>query len=91
MDQSRGQVRLPDGFKTSGQHEPIYSLIQPYENYPKEITGKTVWKAEDYKNNPERWTHAFSPEEIDEIGAAADKYIDSGLPLTAISKVRRYV
>ena len=77
---------FPDGLKTSGQHGPIYSRLRPYEDYPKEITGPTVWKAEDYRNNPERWTHVFSEEEIAELGAAADQFIASGTPLTGMTK-----
>jgi len=77
---------FPDGIKTSGQHPPIYSLLCPYEDFPKEITGPTVWKAEDYVNNPERWTHPFSEEEIAELSQAADNFIKSGTPLTGISK-----
>lgn len=79
---------FPDGFKTSGQQEPVLSVLQPYEKFPKEITGPTVWKAEDFKNNKEKWTHAFTDDEIAEIEAATNKYIEDGLPLTAISKVR---
>lgn len=78
---------FPDGFKTSGQHEPLYSCIQPYDKFPKEITGPTAWKAEDYSGNPERWTHSFTEEEIAEIGGAADDFIQSGVPLTGITKV----
>ncbi|KAF2177925.1 Clavaminate synthase-like protein [Zopfia rhizophila CBS 207.26] len=76
----------PDGIKTSGQHPPLYDQLHPYSDFPKEITGPTVWKAEDYKNNPERWTHPFSAEEIEEISAATDKFIAGGIPLTGISK-----
>lgn len=78
---------FPDGLRTTGQSEPIYSLVQPYDSFPKEITGPTLWKAEDYRDNPERWTHAFTDDEITEIEAAADKFIDQGHPLTGISKV----
>ena len=77
---------FPDGIKTSGQHNPIYDLIRPYSEFPKEISGPTVWKAEDYRNNPERWTHGFSDEEIAELGAAADAFIASGTPLTGMAK-----
>ncbi|KAK7548585.1 hypothetical protein IWX91DRAFT_389462 [Phyllosticta citricarpa] len=77
---------FPDGIKTSGQHAPLYDLLRPYEDFPKEITGPTVWSADDYKNNPERWTHPFSEEEVAELGAAADKFIADGIPLTGISK-----
>jgi hypothetical protein len=78
---------FPDGYKTAGQQEPVYSHIVPFDKFPKEIKGVTVWKPEDFKNNPEKWTHAFTDDEMAEIGAAADKYIESELPLTAIAKV----
>ncbi|CAG8307832.1 unnamed protein product [Penicillium salamii] len=58
---------FPDGLKTSGQHPPVYSQVRPYEDFPVIHTGPTVWKAEDYRENPELWTHRFSPEEIEEI------------------------
>lgn len=77
---------FPDGYKTSGQQEPVYSSIKSYDEFPKEITGQTVWTPNDYKNNPEKWTHAFSDSEIAEIGASADNFMASGLPLTAITK-----
>lgn len=78
---------FPDGLMTSGQHNPIYSQLTPPSEFPAEISGPTVWQAEDYRGNPERWTHAFSAEEIAELGAAADAYISSGKPLTAMAKV----
>ena len=80
------KAQFPDGLRTSGTHNPDYSLLRPYSDFPKEITGPTVWKAEDYRNNPERWTHVFSDEEIAELGAAADDFIASGTPLTGMSK-----
>lgn len=77
---------FPDGLKTSGQHNPIYDRLRPYGDFPKEITGPTVWKAEDYRNNPERWTHVFSDEEIEELGKASDDFIASGTPLTGMRR-----
>ncbi|GME35379.1 Taurine catabolism dioxygenase family protein [Neofusicoccum parvum] len=77
---------FPDGIKTSGQHPPLYDLLRPYDDFPKEIEGPTVWKAEDYKNNPERWTHPFSDDEIAELDRAADAFLAAGHPLTAISQ-----
>lgn len=79
---------FPDGLKTSGQHNPIYSQLTPPSEFPKEITGPTVWQSEDYREHPERWTHAFSEDEIAELGHAADEYLKSGKPLTAMAKVR---
>ena len=79
---------FPDGIKTSGQHPPLYDQLQPYEQFPKEISGATVWKKEDYSDNPERWVHHFSEEEISELSDAADEFLASRTPLTGISKVR---
>ena len=77
---------FPDGIKTSGQHPPQYDLLRPYSDFPKVCSGPALWKPEDYRNNPERWIHRFTPEEIEELGSVADKYIADGLPLTGISK-----
>ncbi|KAL0259994.1 hypothetical protein SLS55_005737 [Diplodia seriata] len=77
---------FPDGLKTSGQHPPLYDLLHPYEHFPKEIQGPTVWKADDYKNNPERWTHPFSDDEVAELDRAADAFLAAGHPLTAMSQ-----
>ncbi|RDW74032.1 hypothetical protein BP5796_07474 [Coleophoma crateriformis] len=77
---------FPDGIKTSGQHPPLPEYIKPYSDFPKEIRGETVWKAEDYKNNPERWVHQFTAEEISELNDAANKYLSDKTPLTAISQ-----
>jgi hypothetical protein len=46
----------------------------------------TAWDRDEYKNNPERWTHPFSEEEVKEISNAADAFIASGTPLTGITK-----
>jgi hypothetical protein len=77
----------PDGFKTSGQHPPLYEKLRPYSEFPREITGPTVWKAEDYRNNPERWVHVFTSEEVAELEVAIDKFIKVGTPLTGITTV----
>jgi hypothetical protein len=82
---------FPDGIKTSGQHPPVLEHLKPYSAFPKEIIGETVWKTEDYINNPERWVHVFSPEEIAELSVAADKFLADKTPLTGISQVWRRV
>lgn len=74
--------------KASGQIEPEYALLGPYEEFPKRIEGPTVWEADDYRDHPERWTHAWSDEEVEEIEAATDKFLDAGYELTDITKVR---
>lgn len=75
-----------DGIKTSGQHPPLYDQLRPFSEFPREIYGPTVWDANDYKNNPERWTHPFSEEEIVEMSKAADDFLAAGTPLTGITK-----
>jgi hypothetical protein len=82
---------FPDGIKTSGQHPPLYDLLRPYSDFPKNIIGETVWKAEDYSNNPERWVHVLNDDEVNELGSAADKFLADKTPLTGISKVSQTV
>ncbi|KAM0717045.1 hypothetical protein Q7P37_006897 [Cladosporium fusiforme] len=79
---------FPDGIKTSGQTSPNYDQLKPYEAFPKEITGRTVWKAEDYKDNPELWKHRFTEEEVKELSDTADAFIASGTPMTGITKAK---
>lgn len=74
--------------KTSGQLEPEYSLLGSYEEFPERIEGPTVWKADDYRDNPEKWTHAWSEEEVGEIETATDKFLDAGYELTDITRVK---
>ena len=76
---------FPDGIKTSGQQPPISSLLQPYSAFPRVISGSTLWQAFDYTNNPERWTHPFSPSETAELSTAADNFLALNLPLTGIN------
>lgn len=79
---------FPDGLKTTGQHPPLYDHIIPFDKFPKQIDGPTVWKAEDYRENPEKWTHVFTQDQIDELSTASDAFLASKTPLTGISKVR---
>lgn len=79
---------FPDGIRTSGQHPPLYNVLKPYSEFAKEISGPTVWSAEEYVNNPERWVHRFTADEIEELGETTDRFLASGVPLTGISKVR---
>ncbi|KAB8235262.1 hypothetical protein ETB97_008343 [Aspergillus alliaceus] len=77
---------FPDGLKTTGQHAPLYDHIRAYEQFPAQIEGPTVWKAEDYREHPEKWTHRFSESEIAELSATADAFLVNKIPLTGISK-----
>lgn len=79
---------FPDGLVTSGQHNPIPTLLRPYSDFPKQITGPTVWRAEDYRDHPDRWTHIFTPAQITELDYAATTFLASGTPLTGMTKER---
>lgn len=87
VDKSVDLSLFPDGLKTTGQHEPLPEFLQPFDKFPAEITGPTVWKAEDYKDSPEKWVHRFTAAEIEELSATADRFIADGIPLTGISQV----
>jgi hypothetical protein len=82
---------FPDGIKTSGQFDPEYALLKPYEQFPQEITGPTVWKADEYAKNTERWTHYFSEEELKELSDTSDAFMASETPLTGIGKVSSFL
>ena len=79
---------FPDGLRTSGQHEPIYTLLHPYTSFPRHISGPTAWNAGDYAPHPSRWTHVFSAAEIAELSTAADAFLSSGTPLTGITSAK---
>ncbi|RAK97449.1 TauD/TfdA family dioxygenase [Aspergillus ibericus CBS 121593] len=77
---------FPDGLKTTGQHPPLSEHIHPFEKFPTQITGPTVWDAEEYRDHPEKWTHRFTDEEIEELSVAADEFLRAKIPMTGISK-----
>ena len=90
LDTKVDTTSFPDGIKTTGQQPPLYGLLRPYSDFPKRITGKTVWQREDYIGSPERerqWKHLLTEEEIDELSIATDQFLASGRPLTGLSKV----
>jgi hypothetical protein len=72
---------------SAGQTEPVAELIQPFSKFPVQVTGPTVWKAEDYRQNPELWQKTWSAEQISDLETAFEAFEKSGKPLTAISKV----
>ena len=80
---------FPDGIRTSGQHNPIYDLLRPYEAFPSRIEGPTVWTREEYANHSERWTHHFTQQELAELSKASDDFIAAGTTLAGISTVGR--
>lgn len=68
------------------QHGQLPETVQPYENYPKYLSGPKVWHRDDYQNNPGRWIHDWTSSEIRQIETAVRAFQSTGLALTAISK-----
>ena len=78
---------FPDGIRTSGQLDPIAELLRPFEDFPSQIQGPTVWTRDDYIDDPSKWTHHFTEQEIGELSRTSDDFIARGIPLTGISQV----
>jgi Taurine catabolism dioxygenase TauD, TfdA family len=72
---------------SSGQREPVYSLLTPFEEMPETITGRTVWTKEELSADPSRWLYSFTPEETDEIEQAMRSVEQKGLGLAAVDKL----
>jgi len=72
---------------TSGQHEPVPALLTPYSAFPKEITGPTVWKREDFINDTSKWQHRWTPELIAELEQSYEEFKARGVELPQINKV----
>ena len=73
---------------TSGQHEPVPELLVPYTAFPKEITGPTVWKREDFINDTSKWQHRWTPELIAALEQSYEDFNARGVELPQINKVR---
>lgn len=72
---------------TSGQFPPKVTV--PFSEFPKEVKGPSVWSAKDYTGSPEKeakWISRWTPDQIAQIEDAAQRYLDSGRPLTEIEK-----
>ena len=80
---------FPDGLRTSGQHPPIDGQLRSFEEFPREITGPTVWTPQQMIDHPEEWIHQWTKAELEELLQAVDNFIASGIPLINISKVRK--
>lgn len=76
---------FPSGFKTSGQHPPLYDQLAPYSAFPKHISGPTAWHPSTYQSNPDSWIHPLTPTEISDLSKSADDFLSSGHSLTAIT------
>ncbi|KIW47553.1 uncharacterized protein PV06_00243 [Exophiala oligosperma] len=71
---------------SSGQREPIYELLTPFQDLPREITGRTVWKKEELQKNPDRWIRHFSSNEVKQIEQAIQGVEEGKLLLAEVNR-----
>ncbi|GAC98051.1 taurine catabolism dioxygenase TauD [Pseudozyma hubeiensis SY62] len=73
---------------TSGQHDADPSLLTPYSELPKEITGPTVWDADSYRGeaNASKWVHTFTEHQISQLESASQLWLESGRELGEIER-----
>ena len=72
---------------TAGQLEPLPELIAPYEEFPRKITGPTVWLADEFREKPDLWQRTWTPDLIAQLERAFDAFKASGKTLPEINKV----
>jgi hypothetical protein len=70
----------------SGQREPEYDLLTPFEDMPEQITGRTVWTKEQLEQESNRWLRHFSNEEVDQIEQAIRDVESKGLQLADVDR-----
>ncbi|KAF4932447.1 Taurine hydroxylase-like protein SAT17 [Colletotrichum fructicola] len=71
---------------SSGQREPEYDLLEPYESMPEAIVGRTVWTKEDLEADSSRWLRVFSPDEVTHIESAVHDIEKNNLQLSEVDK-----
>lgn len=84
MTAATEQYRAADWIGTSGQLDAGINKLAKYSCYPKEITGKTVWRTEQFASKSD-WTYVWNDNEIELLEKAARDFHQSGVPLEQIS------
>lgn len=71
---------------SSGQREPEYDFLAPYEEMPEIITGPTAWAKEELEASPGRWLRPFTEVEVDQIEQAIYQVESKGLEFAEIDR-----
>lgn len=71
---------------SSGQREPEYHLLAPFDAMPEQITGPTVWTKEDLESEPDRWLRTFSEDEIRQVEQAIQQVESRNLQLSEVHR-----
>ncbi|KAK1526849.1 taurine catabolism dioxygenase TauD [Colletotrichum paranaense] len=70
----------------SGQREPDYDLLQPFETMPEEISGSTVWVKEELSQKTGRWLYHFTEDQVKHVIAAVRDIENRGFQLSEVDK-----
>lgn len=71
---------------SSGQREPEYHLLVPFESMPNRITGRTVWAKEDIEKESSRWLRPFTQEEVEHVEKAIHHIESERLSLASVNR-----
>lgn len=71
---------------SSGQREPIYDLLTPFQSMPKEMTGRSIWTKEELQNEPGRWIRCWNSSEVKQIEQAIQHVEKQKLPLAEVDR-----
>ncbi|KAK7902736.1 hypothetical protein LTR67_002382 [Exophiala xenobiotica] len=71
---------------SSGQREPIYDLLTPFQDMPEEMTGRPVWTKEELQNEPSRWIRRWNSSEVKQIEQAIQQVEKLRLPLAEVDR-----
>ncbi|KIW56992.1 hypothetical protein PV05_05598 [Exophiala xenobiotica] len=71
---------------SSGQREPIYDLLTPFQSMPKEMTGRSIWTKEELQNEPSRWIRCWNSSEVKQIEQAIQHVEKQKLPLAEVDR-----
>jgi hypothetical protein len=85
-DQLRPYSDFPKEITGVRTYHSIHLPSTHASNADTNTSQSTAWSKSEYTNDPERWTHQFSDDEVKEISDAADAFIASSTPLTGIAK-----
>lgn len=71
---------------SSGQMEPEYDLLTPFDQMPNEIIGNTVWTKAELEKDTSRWIRPFTKEEVSQIEIAIHKAENKQFQLSEINR-----
>ncbi|KAI1617445.1 taurine catabolism dioxygenase TauD [Exophiala viscosa] len=71
---------------SSGQRDPVYDMLTPFDKMPTKMTGRTVWTKEELAADPDRWIRRWTPKEIEHIATAIHQVEKQNLSLAQVDR-----